>query len=386
MREGDVVLDVGANIGIFSLWAHRRALGVKVVAVEPNPDVLPYLELNLELAEADYSLFPFAVDEEADTVELTSFPQLTYLSGIGDRRAPAQRLIDSFRAAQARRSGGGADGEADDVHGQLSRRLATKHHRVRALPLSAIIESAQLDRIDLLKINTEGSELAVLRSLGPEHWARIGQVCVEVERASVVGPKIRKLLIDAGFAVNEVADWNVGQDADVVYIYATRDRDSGSPRPAAHEKEAPNGGANELIMIRGLRHHLHTQLPAQMQPDEIVLLEHLPRLANGKLDKAGLPHLASSRRSAADAGPAETDAEDWLVLLWRQALGIDTINEEDHFLALGGHSLIAMQICAAVRRKTGAEIPVASCMTAATLGHWLDEVRAALALGSHADE
>ena len=48
MRQGDVVLDAGANVGDFTIQASLK-VGPKgiVIAVEPNPDLLPYLEYNL---------------------------------------------------------------------------------------------------------------------------------------------------------------------------------------------------------------------------------------------------------------------------------------------------------------------------------------------------
>lgn len=77
----------------------------------------------------------------------------------------------------------------------------------------------EIDRVDLLKINTEGAELSVLRGIRPDHWKSIRQVCLEVERSSVVGAEIRSILEGAGFTVHSVEDWSVGTEADVTYVY-----------------------------------------------------------------------------------------------------------------------------------------------------------------------
>ena len=42
IREGDIIVDIGANIGVFSLWAAKQ--GAKVFAVEPNPEAFNYLK------------------------------------------------------------------------------------------------------------------------------------------------------------------------------------------------------------------------------------------------------------------------------------------------------------------------------------------------------
>ncbi len=51
VREGMVVADVGANIGLFSLWAARR--GTRVYAFEPAPYAVGILRKNLELNHID---------------------------------------------------------------------------------------------------------------------------------------------------------------------------------------------------------------------------------------------------------------------------------------------------------------------------------------------
>jgi FkbM family methyltransferase len=51
LRPGDLFIDVGASVGVYSLWV--RELGARVVAVEPSPDAVSRLRRNLELSGAD---------------------------------------------------------------------------------------------------------------------------------------------------------------------------------------------------------------------------------------------------------------------------------------------------------------------------------------------
>ena len=43
------IVDIGSTVGSFALWAARQSPLAKIVAVEPNPDVYPYLVENIEL-------------------------------------------------------------------------------------------------------------------------------------------------------------------------------------------------------------------------------------------------------------------------------------------------------------------------------------------------
>ena len=67
--------------------------------------------------------------------------------------------------------------------------------------VSDVVDSHELDEIDLLKVDVERSELAVLKGVRPEHWAMVRQVAMEVHD-SAGGTKeleeCRRLLRDVG--------------------------------------------------------------------------------------------------------------------------------------------------------------------------------------------
>ena len=48
--DGDVIVDAGANIGLFSIWASRQSRRCRVIALEPFPENFAYLEANLRAA------------------------------------------------------------------------------------------------------------------------------------------------------------------------------------------------------------------------------------------------------------------------------------------------------------------------------------------------
>jgi amino acid adenylation domain-containing protein/FkbM family methyltransferase len=370
LEDGAVVVDVGANIGLFSLWAHRQASGVRLVSVEPNPDVLLYLRTNLELNGVDAQVVPMAVTRHVGTAELTSFPQLTYLSGLGSREEAAAALVHSHY----RSTGDGNADVTDEERLALLRgaegRLTARFHVVATTDLSTLFESAGVTRVDLLKINTEGAELDVLRGLRRDQWSMVRQVCLEVERSSVVGPEIRALLRDIGFVVNEVGDWSVGEEADVSYVYATRRL---RPAPAGSVPAAPVPAAQQVLTVRAIRDHVARLLPPAMCPDQVIFLENLPRLPNGKVSRHDLPPVPTRAAPSPDAG---VTWEEQLREIWRETLGVDSIHDDDDFIALGGHSLKALRISARLRDLAAVEVSPHSCLRSATFGEWAASVAA----------
>jgi amino acid adenylation domain-containing protein len=97
-----------------------------------------------------------------------------------------------------------------------------------------------------------------------------------------------------------------------------------------------------------LRAFLGERLPADMIPAHFVAVPVLPRTVTGKVDFAALPSLAPR-----DTGPREyvepaTSVEIELAKIWRELMQIDTPSATANFFAVGGHSLLALQVLSRV--------------------------------------
>lgn len=92
---------------------------------------------------------------------------------------------------------------------------------------------------------------------------------------------------------------------------------------------------------------IRERLPAYMMPAQFVVLEQLPRLPNGKLNRKALPKPERISAQHGNTYVAPRDhVETLLVNIWQQALGVEHIGVYDNFFALGGDSIIAIQIIA----------------------------------------
>ncbi|WP_232001195.1 non-ribosomal peptide synthetase, partial [Mycobacterium sp. 1165178.9] len=109
---------------------------------------------------------------------------------------------------------------------------------------------------------------------------------------------------------------------------------------------------------------LGERLPPYMVPAAVVVLEALPITANGKLDTRALPapdYTAGGYRAPSDA------VEEILAGIYAQVLGFERVGVDDSFFDLGGDSLSAMRVIAAVNASLDAGLPVRTLFEAPTI-------------------
>ncbi len=107
--------------------------------------------------------------------------------------------------------------------------------------------------------------------------------------------------------------------------------------------QEPVSGAETL-----LRAGMGKRLPDYMLPQIFVFLEKLPRTANGKLDHKALPEI-KTESSRSDSPVGET--EKCLSAIWCQVLGQDHVSRNDNFFALGGDSILCIQVVSRARQQ-----------------------------------
>jgi len=92
-------------------------------------------------------------------------------------------------------------------------------------------------------------------------------------------------------------------------------------------------------------------LPEYMVPATVTAVSALPLTTNGKLDAAKLPAPAVSAVAKPGGRPtADDDLADTLTEVWAEVLGV-TVGPDDDFFELGGNSLLAVRIGAAMRAR-----------------------------------
>ncbi|MCM0622628.1 non-ribosomal peptide synthetase [Nocardioides sp. BSK12Z-4] len=162
-----------------------------------------------------------------------------------------------------------------------------------------------------------------------------------------------------------------------------------------HVRVAPNATTAQLVAYvvaqdqaatdpTILRDSLREQLPAYMQPDQLVLVKQLPLNANGKIDESRLADLAAatSARRLPEASPGDRPAdsalrlESQIELVWCEVLGLDAIEYDEAFFDVGGDSLTIGTVHTRLRELYPAhDLKVIDLFTHPTIQELADHLR-----------
>lgn len=193
VEEGNTIIDVGANIGLFALAAWARSGGsVRVHCFEPVAPIFYVLQKNLNRYDGEaMRAYPYGLSNRAGTVEFAYYPSAPVLSTefpdpeadhqevkeatltniIHMPEAPVSLHLLKWLPAVLREA---------ILDTALKRTLRYQTVQCELKTLSAFIREQGIERIDLLKIDAEKAELDIFYGIEPDDWPRIRQVVVDV--------------------------------------------------------------------------------------------------------------------------------------------------------------------------------------------------------------
>lgn len=131
--------------------------------------------------------------------------------------------------------------------------------------------------------------------------------------------------------------------------------------------------------VQELSTHLRALVPRFMLPKAYVALDQLPVSASGKIDRSALPQPAENTH--ATLVTPRTSTEEVISGIWKMVLGVERLSVHDGFFTVGGDSLRAMRIAAAMQKALGIQPPMHLLMSeggsVADLAQAIDAARAA---------
>ncbi|AEM84226.1 non-ribosomal peptide synthetase [Streptomyces violaceusniger] len=119
---------------------------------------------------------------------------------------------------------------------------------------------------------------------------------------------------------------------------------------------------------------LADRLPKYMVPSTVVQVAEWPRTATYKIDRNRLPDPGVATDQDRSGSAPRTPTERALAQLWEKVLNHRSVSREEDFFALGGHSLLSMQLVARIREEMGAAATVRDLIDAPVLADLAERI------------
>jgi FkbM family methyltransferase len=218
---GDCVFDVGANIGLFTLFVHTYFKDVESYSFEPAPPLFEILKANTSAQAPRANLFNCGLSNAEKTSKLTFYPNSSGMSSFYADLDEEKDVLRSIMVNQMEQGMAGMDRLMKYADELLEERLISEIYECRLTTLSSFLRERNLKRIDLLKIDVQKSELDILQGIEDVDWERIRQIVIEVHDIDDRLNRISRLLRDRGFGL--VVEQDDLYEGSVMYnVYAIK--------------------------------------------------------------------------------------------------------------------------------------------------------------------
>ena len=148
-RDQPIILDVGANVGFFSLAAFSRFQGARVYGVEPHPFCFETLErYKTENDDLPWYIYNVSLGEQGGEITINT----STLDGFATMSSIFESESNKFSFT------------------------------VPSRKLGPFLKENNIDRADFAKFDCEGSEYPILYSLDNEDLNKINSMCVETHQ------------------------------------------------------------------------------------------------------------------------------------------------------------------------------------------------------------
>ena len=185
-KENPVVIDIGANVGFFSLATFMNYPKATLHSFEPHPFCFKTMqEYQKEFNQFDWKIYQDAVTDHNGilSINTSSTTSFTTMSSI----FPSDRKMESFEA--------------------------------KAVHLDTVLQEQNINHVDFIKLDCEGAEYAILYSVEAPTFDKIQALCVEIHKGTGEKENLSSMntfLKSHGYTTSTMDNGNTG------YIWAWR--------------------------------------------------------------------------------------------------------------------------------------------------------------------
>jgi FkbM family methyltransferase len=218
------IIDVGANIGLFSLFFKTKYPDARIYAFEPAPELFKILQQNVAPYQESVVISDEGISSKDGSAIFAYYPKYSILSGFHTSSSEDLRSLQLGAYNQL----SGIDGSKRNIMKEIidasieDKLKEKKEFECHLTSISNVIRRSDIKRVDLLKIDAEKSEEDILNGIFDCDWPKIKQLVMEVhDSEGGVLKRIKALLESKGleFVVEQEGQFEGGG---IFNIYAKR--------------------------------------------------------------------------------------------------------------------------------------------------------------------
>ncbi|PIF30222.1 FkbM family methyltransferase/natural product biosynthesis luciferase-like monooxygenase protein [Flavobacterium sp. 9] len=370
--ENGLVLDVGANIGTFSMEVNQSQPSATIIAFEPIPQIFSALKKNFEHRQIKGRILNFGVSNKKENATFHYYPEMSGMSG---RFTEKETIVDAvgkyieydkaLMADETYQSGeknsivksfyDTIDGENDfsnEFREYLTSLYNSNEVECQLTTISDVIDDLKIEAIDLLKIDVEKSECLVLEGIREEHWPMIHQVAIEVDGDNNLNT-ILELLNIKGYEVNVdelvMSDAELPRDENTYMVYGTNHKIGEKKKDQILQQFESQ--TNET----SIRDFVKKMLPDYMSPKDITFVPSIPLMENGKVDMMKLKEIKPQESISNNVITLNNKTELDIYRIWCEVLKKENIPYHVSIFEAGGNSIEIVVLHEKLQKEFGVE-------------------------------
>lgn len=239
LNDGDCVFDVGANIGLFTLFVSTTFRDMTVYSFEPAPPLFEILCANAFRYAPATRLFNLGLSNEPRDATFTFYPNSSGMSSFYGDEKEEKDVLRAIMQNQLEHGVEGMEGVMKHADDLLAERLKSQSFTCHLQTLSNILRAHEVERIDLLKVDVQKCEEEVLLGIDEEDWKKILQIVIEVHDFDGRVERVIAQLKRYGYRV-EVEQDQMYEGSLMYNLYAIRQATESRPNHEAGFQELRN--------------------------------------------------------------------------------------------------------------------------------------------------
>lgn len=196
------IFDVGANIGMFSMFAKQEYPQAALHAFEPIPSLHQILSFNLGPYGQSIKTYPVGLSDKSGEVSFVYYPGYSIMSGLRADENQDTAVLSSSLARQITKKPSPQKPAASDHVRNMARFILSQKEEIKChmKTMSEVIREENIQKIDLLKIDVEKAEMDVLKGIQENDWAKIKNIVLEVHSEADLRT-VRNILVGRGYTL-----------------------------------------------------------------------------------------------------------------------------------------------------------------------------------------